>query len=111
MKGEYGQRRGIPVRGEVAGARRKGDEARAWEQEGWVRHMDKGGPRGEVSFILSDTNQNMSPGRDVTPSPGGRGNRQPAQDERERCQWTRWKGQVVMGVKRTTFGEGAAVCV
>ena len=63
-KSEGKGRRGVPQKGRSEGVGTEGME---------VRHRRRSGTRGKISFILSHTNQNMGPRRDVTPSPGGGG--------------------------------------
>ena len=59
-----------------------------------MRLRNKDGPRGKVSFVLGNTNQNMSPGRDVSPSPGEGGtvnqHRVRGREVNERGRRTRW---------------------
>ena len=60
---------------EEQGDAKKGVESstRRGNRRDWVRHRHRSGSRGKKSFILSHTNQNMGPWRDVTPSLGGGG--------------------------------------
>ena len=83
-KSEDKGRGGVPQRGRGEGV---GTEGMG------VRHRRRSGTRGKISFILSHTNQNMGPRRDVTPRSGRGRDCQPAQDEKERCRWTEWEDQ------------------
>ena len=81
---------------EVAGARdevgcRKGDEARAWEQKGWGEAHGQGRTVRRGKFHTERHEPEYEPWEGCNTQPGRERNRQPAQDERERCQWTRWK--------------------
>ena len=66
-----------------------------------MRIMSKDRPRGEERLILSNTNQNMRPRRDVTPSPGKGGVTINLMTRGRDSNGRGWEDKVVMGAQES----------
>ena len=87
--GDSSTRRVLGARDEVGC--RKGDEASAWERKGWCEAHGQGQIERRSKIHTERLEPKYGPWVGCNPQSRRRRNCQPAQDEREKSQCTRWK--------------------